>query len=95
MGQVVQEIQDIKQKAERSEELVYSMCKDIKSLDIAKRNLTFSITALKKFNMMLSALEKLRENCHSKKYKDIAMLLEAIDDLGHYFKKLYYMPISF
>ena len=66
---------------------MYSMCKDIKSLDIAKRNLTFSITALKKFIMMLTAIEKLRESCSTKKYKDIAMLLEAFDELGLYFKK--------
>lgn len=68
------------------------MCKDIKSLDIAKRNLTFSITALKKFKMMLQAIEKLRESCSSKKYKDIAMLLEAIEDLSSYFKKFENIP---
>ena len=39
------------------------MCKDLKSLDIAKKNLTFSIDALKKFIMMVDAIEKLREAC--------------------------------
>ena len=63
------------------------MCKDIKSLDIAKKNLTFSITSLKKFIMMLTAIEKLRDSISQKKYKDIAMLLEAFDELGIYFKK--------
>ncbi len=47
----------IKDKAEKSENLVYEMCKDIKSLDTAKKNLTFSITALKKFIMMLTAVD--------------------------------------
>lgn len=31
------------------------MCKDLKSLDIAKRNLTGGIVALKKFMMMVTA----------------------------------------
>ncbi len=44
------------------------MCKDLKSLDIAKKNLTFSIDALKKFIMMVDAIEKLREACEAKKY---------------------------
>jgi len=47
----------IKEKANTSENLVFEMCKDIKSLDIAKKNLTFSITALKKYIMMLTAIE--------------------------------------
>jgi hypothetical protein len=63
------------------------MCKDIKSLDLAKKNLTFSITSLKKFIMMLTHIEKLRESCQNKKYRDIAMLLETFDELGSYFKK--------
>ena len=29
--------------SEKSEELVFEMCKDIKALDTAKKNLTFSI----------------------------------------------------
>lgn len=63
------------------------MCKDIKQLDVAKKNLTFSIAALKKFIMMLTAIEKLRENCQQKKYKDVGMLLEAFQELSQYFTK--------
>lgn len=55
--EVIKEIGVIKEKAEKSETLVYEMCKDIKQLDTAKKNLTFSITALKKFIMMLTAVE--------------------------------------
>ena len=53
------------------------MCKDLKSLDIAKRNLTFSIDALKKFIMMVDAIEKLRDACEYKQYDMIAHLLSA------------------
>ena len=53
------------------------MCKDLKSLDIAKKNLTFSIDALKKFIMMMDAIEKLRDACEHKQYGMIANLLSA------------------
>lgn len=84
---IISEVATIKEKAEKSENLVYEMCKDIKSLDIAKKNLTFSITALKKFIMMLTAIDKLREYCETRKYKEVANLLSAFDELSSYFKK--------
>lgn len=55
------------------------MCKDLKSLDIAKKNLTFSIDALKKFIMMVDALEKLRDACENKHYEMIANLISAFN----------------
>jgi hypothetical protein len=55
------------------------MCKDLKSLDIAKKNLTFSIDALKKFIMMVDAIEKLRNACENKEYEMIANLLSAFN----------------
>ena len=62
------------------------MCKDIKSLDTAKKNLTFSITALKKFIMMLTAVEKLKIFCQDKVYKEVANLISAFEELSIYFK---------
>eukprot|EP00828_Plagiopyla_frontata_P010156 TRINITY_DN1532_c0_g1_i3.p1 TRINITY_DN1532_c0_g1~~TRINITY_DN1532_c0_g1_i3.p1 ORF type:complete len:676 (-),score=86.16 TRINITY_DN1532_c0_g1_i3:49-1836(-) len=63
------------------------MCKDIKQLDTAKRNLTFSITSLKKFTMMLNAIDQLKEFIHDSKYKQVAELLLAFEDLSLQFKK--------
>lgn len=45
-------IQDIKEKAEASGKLVNEICKDIKSLDYAKTNLTVSINALMKLQTL-------------------------------------------
>lgn len=64
--EIISEIGVIKEKAKKSEEIVYDMCKDLKSLDIAKKNLTFSIDALKKFIMMVDAIEKLETACTDK-----------------------------
>ena len=63
------------------------MCKDIKSLDTAKKNLTFSITALKKFIMMLTAVDQLKDCCRKRNYKEVANLISAYDELSIYFKK--------
>ena len=59
----------IQEKAEKSEELVYDLCKDIKNLDTGKKNITFTVTALKKFIMMITAVHKLNENADIKNYK--------------------------
>jgi peptidoglycan hydrolase CwlO-like protein len=45
-------INDIKSKAEKSEEMVQEICRDIKSLDYAKKHLTTTITALKRTHML-------------------------------------------
>lgn len=68
------------------------MCKDIKQLDTAKKNLTFSITALKKFIMMLTALEKLQSSIQKKEYKEVANLISAYSDFSNYFKKYQSIP---
>jgi hypothetical protein len=90
--EIINEIGIIKEKAKKSEEIVYDMCKDLKSLDIAKKNLTFSIDALKKFIMMVDALEKLRDACEHKEYEMIANLISAFNELSKYFKKYEQIP---
>jgi hypothetical protein len=84
---VIQEIEIIKEKAETSESLVYEMCKDIKSLDIAKNNLTFSINSIKKYMMLLTAKDKLKEFCSQKNYSSIADMLSAFEELSKYIIK--------
>lgn len=90
--QIISEIGIIKEKAKKSEQIVYDMCKDLKSLDIAKKNLTFSIDALKKFIMMVDAIEKLRQACENKQYQMIANLISAFNELSKYFKKYEQIP---
>ena len=52
-------VRDIKTKAEQSEQMVQEICRDIKSLDYAKRHLTQTITALKRLQMLVTAVEQL------------------------------------
>ena len=55
----VLQVRDIKTKAEQSEQMVQEICRDIKSLDYAKRHLTQTITALKRLQMLVTAVEQL------------------------------------
>lgn len=51
-AQLVDKIESVKKKAEVSEEMVKSICSEIRSLDFAKRNITFTITSLKRMIML-------------------------------------------
>ena len=84
---ILKDVASIREKAESSEALVYDMCKDIKSLDIAKKNLTFSIGALKKFQMMITAIDQLRDYCEKRAYKNVAHLISVIEEFFIEFKK--------
>ncbi len=48
--------------------------------------------ALKKFIMMVDALEKLRVNCENRAYKDVANLISAFNELSNHFKKYEQIP---
>jgi len=56
------------------------------NLDIAKKNITFSINAHKKYAMMLTCLEKLEECCLNMKYAEVANLINAFEVLANFFK---------
>ena len=57
---LVSRISRIQEEAAQSEALVTELCRDIQSLDTAKRNLTATITALKRLVMLVMALEQLK-----------------------------------
>ncbi|KAI8584232.1 hypothetical protein K450DRAFT_218778 [Umbelopsis ramanniana AG] len=79
-------IQDIKKKAAQSEEMVQEITQDIKSLDFAKRHLTLSITALKRLQMLVTAVSQLEVMIQKRQYKDSAQLLQAVLQLIQHFK---------
>ena len=71
-------VREIKGKAEQSEQMVHEICRDIKSLDYAKRHLTTTITALKRLHMLLTAVEQLSATAGEKQYREAANLLDAV-----------------
>ena len=88
----IQELQErvkfMRKKAEDSEFMVEDICKDIRSLDLAKRNLTKTITSLKRLAMLSHAIDQLADGCISKDYHKVAALLNASKDLIIQFSEL-------
>lgn len=74
-------VRDIKGKAEASETMVHEICRDIKSLDYAKRHLTQTITALKRLQMLVTAVEQLGVMAAERMYSEAANLLQAVNQL--------------
>ncbi|CAM0142840.1 Vacuolar protein sorting-associated protein 53 [Umbelopsis sp. WA50703] len=85
-------IQDIKKKAAKSEDMVQEITQDIKSLDYAKRHLTLSITALKRLQMLVTAVGQLELMIQRRQYQDSAQLLQAVLQLLQHFKTFKSIP---
>lgn len=90
--ELFERIKAIKGKAQQSETLVSDVCRDIKSLDIAKRNLTQTVTALKRLVMLVTALEQLRTLSSCRQYQEASRLIHAIEELSGHFQELAHVP---
>jgi len=86
--ELFERIKAIKGKAQQSEALVSDVCRDIKSLDIAKRNLTHTVTSLKRLVMIVTALEQLRTLSSCRQYQEASRLIHAIEELASHFQDL-------
>ena len=62
------------------------MTADIKRLDNTKKNLTLSMTALKRLQMLTTAYEQLRGLSSTRQYRECAQLLQAVIQLMAHFK---------
>ena len=62
------------------------MCKDIKTLDLAKKNITLSINCLRKYADLITSLENLKSNFQNKNYKNSAENMKTILELSTFFK---------
>ncbi|GJQ81321.1 hypothetical protein Trydic_g20533 [Trypoxylus dichotomus] len=74
-------IKDIKEHAERSEEMVREITRDIKQLDCAKRNLTLAITTLNHLHMLVGGVDTLKSLQEKRLYGEIALPLQAISEV--------------
>eukprot|EP00013_Stygamoeba_regulata_P006215 CAMPEP_0177640838 /NCGR_PEP_ID=MMETSP0447-20121125/6755_1 /TAXON_ID=0 /ORGANISM="Stygamoeba regulata, Strain BSH-02190019" /LENGTH=833 /DNA_ID=CAMNT_0019142933 /DNA_START=47 /DNA_END=2548 /DNA_ORIENTATION=- len=86
MLNLFEHIQEIKRKASHSETMVQDICAEIKKLDNAKDNLESTITALNKMHMLVHATKHLEEMTNKQQYREVANLLESINDISVYFK---------
>lgn len=72
--------------------MVQEITQDIKSLDYAKRHLTLSITALKRLQMLVTAVGQLELMIQRRQYQDSAQLLQAVLQLLQHFKTFKSIP---
>jgi vacuolar protein sorting-associated protein 53 len=81
-----QQIDGVRNRAMQTELSIADMTADIKKLDNTKRNLTLSMTALKRLQMLTTAYEQLRGLARTRHYRDCAQLLQAVMQLVQHFK---------
>lgn len=84
--QLFSQISEIKERAEKTEDIVKEITADIKQLDCAKKNLTQAITCLNHLHMLIEGVATLRRLSTNRQYGDILMPLEAIIEVTHHFK---------
>ncbi|KAL8714900.1 MAG: hypothetical protein Q9220_001413 [cf. Caloplaca sp. 1 TL-2023] len=86
LAELFPKVEDVRARAMQTEEAITEMTADIKRLDNTKRNLTLSMTALKRLQMLTTAYEQLRGLSSSRQYKECAQLLQAVIQLMAHFK---------
>lgn len=86
LADLFERISNVRKRALQTEKHITEMTADIKQLDNTKRNLTLSMTALKRLQMLTTAYEQLRALIKTKQYKECAQLLQAVIQLMAHFK---------
>ncbi|USW54158.1 Putative vacuolar protein sorting-associated protein [Septoria linicola] len=79
-------IEGVRERALETERTITEMTADIKRLDSTKRNLTLSMTALKRLQMLTTAYEQLKGLSETRQYRECAHLLQAVIQLMAHFK---------
>lgn len=81
---------NMKGLAEVTGNTINSMTANIKSLDYSKKNLTFTMTTLKRLQMLVTAYDRLEKQLEKQKqvkdYLEIKQLLSAVLELNKYFQ---------
>lgn len=85
LAQLFRKIESVRLKAAETERNITSMTADIKRLDGTKRNLTKSMTALKRLQMLTTAYDQLRGLAKTRQYRECAGLLQAVIQLMKHF----------
>nr|XP_036878725.1 vacuolar protein sorting-associated protein 53 homolog isoform X1 [Manis javanica] len=90
--QLFSKIKDIKDKAEKSEQMVKEITRDIKQLDHAKRHLTTSITTLNHLHMLAGGVDSLEAMTRRRQYGEVANLLQGVMNVLEHFHKYMGIP---
>ena len=86
LADLFEKIEGVRERALQTEQAITEMTADIKRLDGTKKNLTLSMTALKRLQMLTTAYEQLRGLSKTRQYRECAQLLQAVIQLMAHFK---------
>jgi hypothetical protein len=86
LAELFERIESVRERALQTERNITEMTADIKKLDNTKKNLTLSMTALKRLQMLTTAYEQLRAMSKTRQYRECAQLLQAVIQLMAHFK---------
>ncbi|KAK9464134.1 Vps53-like protein [Lipomyces oligophaga] len=86
LSEIFDNIETVRQRAVVAENVITAMTADIRKLDDTKRNLTASMTVLKRLQMLTTAFDQLSLLLKNREYKDASQLLSAVMELVAYFK---------
>lgn len=86
------EVEFTQTKASEVETRVTELTKDIRTLDITKKNLTATMTIVKRLQMLMTAFAQLQQLAAGKKYAETASLLSAVVQLMTHFKAYRSIP---
>ena len=84
--EMFEKIESVRERALQTERNITEMTANIKQLDSTKKNLTLSMTALKRLQMLTTAYEQLRALVKTRQYRECAQLLQAVIQLMAHFK---------
>lgn len=82
VSNIISGVKMIREKAVSSEAIVKEISKDIQPLDLAKRNLSFSIESLKKFILLYSVIDRLADFCEIRGYREVSGLLVNVEEIS-------------
>ena len=85
-------IGQIQTKARQTEATVEGICGGIRQLDAAKQNLTSTVTALRRLQMLVQAVDQLERSAGSRQYGTAPGLLDATNQLADHFERYRDVP---
>ncbi|KAB7507366.1 Vacuolar protein sorting-associated protein 53-like protein [Armadillidium nasatum] len=93
ISSVVRSLTNVEQeRASESESRVKEITRDIKQLDVAKKNLTSSITTLSHLQMLVEGVDKLSTLKIKREYGEIATLLQGVGNVLDHLTKYRHIP---
>ncbi|KJP89236.1 hypothetical protein AK88_01114 [Plasmodium fragile] len=75
------QMEQVDKKTQESEQILVKLCKDIKKLDIGKKNVTETIIIMKRIVMVITAISSLKKKAVKREYSGCIPLISVIKEM--------------